>query len=81
MEKIVSAADANRRFSDLLRGVRKGRTYVVTIHGRPVAKLIPAKAHERNAMTTRAVLLTRLKSQPVAKSKKMGWTRDELYEK
>jgi prevent-host-death family protein len=30
MEKTVSAADANRKFSELLRGVRKGLSYVVT---------------------------------------------------
>jgi prevent-host-death family protein len=42
VEEAVSAADANRRFSILLRGVREGRTYVVTSHGKPVARLIPA---------------------------------------
>lgn len=82
MEKIVSAADANRRFSDLLRGVRKGRTYVVTSHGRPVAKIVPAETDERNAAAARTALLARLKSQPAAEEDKAGkrWTRDELYE-
>lgn len=82
MEKIVSAADANRRFSDLLRGVRMGRTYVVTSHGRPIAKLIPAERDERHAEAARAALLARLKSQPAAKDDKARkrWTRDELYE-
>jgi len=82
MEKTVSAADANRRFSDLLRGVRKGRTYVVTSHGRPVAKLIPAETDERNAAAAREILLSRLKSQPAARAGKARkrWTRDELYE-
>ncbi len=82
MEKSVSAADANRRFSDLLRGVRKRRRYVVTSHGRPVAKLIPAETDERNAAAARAALLARLKSQPAAKGAKAQrhWTRDELYE-
>jgi len=82
MEKSVSAADANRRFSDLLRGVRKGRSYVVTSHGRPVAKLIPAEIDERHAEAARAALLARLKSQPAAKGAKAErrWTRDELYE-
>jgi len=82
MEKSVSAADANRRFSDLLRGVRKGRSYVVTSHGRPVAKLIPAETDERHAEAARAALLARLKSQPAAPDDKARkrWTRDELYE-
>ncbi len=82
MEKNVSAADANRRFSELLRGVRKGRSYVVTSHGRPVAKLIPAETDERHAAAARAALLARLKSQPAAKGAKARrrWNRDELYE-
>jgi prevent-host-death family protein len=82
MEKTVSAADANRRFSDLLRGVRQGRSYVVTSHGRPVAKLIPAETDERNATAARAALLARLKSQSPAKGAKAQrrWTRDELYD-
>ena len=41
MEKMVSAADANRNFSQLLHGVRRGRIYVVTNHGKPIAKLSP----------------------------------------
>ena len=82
MEKTVSAADANRKFSDLLRGVRKGQSYVVTSHGRPVAKLIPATTDGGNAAATRSALLARLKSQPAAQEDKprKRWTRDELYE-
>ena len=41
MEEVVSAADANRKFSLILRGVRDGHSYVVTSHGRPVARIIP----------------------------------------
>ncbi len=41
MEKAVSAADANRRFSELLRTVKKGRSVIVTSHGKPVAKITP----------------------------------------
>ena len=59
MEKTVSATDANRRFSELLRGVREGSTYVVTSRGRPVAKLIPAKSGQRQAEASQAALLAR----------------------
>lgn len=41
MERVVSAADANRRLSELLRNVREGQSYVVTAHGRPIAKIVP----------------------------------------
>jgi prevent-host-death family protein len=78
MEEAVSAADANRRFSLLLRGVREGRSYVVTSHGRPVARLIPAGTHEDVAASARSTLLARLEKQPILDAGR--WTRDELYE-
>jgi len=78
MDEAISAADANRRFSLLLRGVREGRSYVVTSHGKPVARIIPAGKHEDVAAEARAALLSRLKKQPVVQAKR--WTREELYE-
>ncbi|MEJ0047857.1 MAG: type II toxin-antitoxin system prevent-host-death family antitoxin [Rhodospirillales bacterium] len=78
MEEAVSAADANRRFSLLLRGVREGRSYVVTSHGKPVARLIPAGKHDDIATGARSALLSRLEKQPVMNAGR--WTRDELYE-
>lgn len=78
MEEAVSAADANRRFSLLLRGVREGRSYIVTSHGKPVARLIPAGKHEDVAASARAALLARLEKQPVIQAGR--WARDELYE-
>ncbi|MER8490103.1 type II toxin-antitoxin system prevent-host-death family antitoxin [Mesorhizobium australicum] len=78
MEKGVSAADANRRFSLLLRGVREGQSYVVTSHGRPVARIVPADHQEGVAAQSRAALLSRLERQPVVDAGQ--WTRDELYE-
>ena len=35
METMISAAEAKRKFSRLLEGVRLGRSYVVTIQGHP----------------------------------------------
>lgn len=78
MEETVSAADANRRFSLLLRGVREGRSYVVTSHGKPVARLIPAGKHDDVSSSARSTLLSRLEKQPVLNVGR--WTRDELYE-
>jgi prevent-host-death family protein len=78
MEEAVSAADANRRFSLLLRGVREGHSYVVTSHGKPVARLIPAGKHDEVATSARSTLLSRLEKQPVVHAGR--WTRDELYE-
>jgi prevent-host-death family protein len=78
MEEVVSSADANRRFSTLLRDVRKGRSFVVTGHGRPVARLVPAEVGEDARHGARAQLLERLERQAPTDSGR--WTRDELYE-
>jgi prevent-host-death family protein len=78
MEKAISAADANRKFSQLLREVREGQSFVVTSHGRPVARLAPIRSGVSNAVDPRARLLKRLRSQPITN---IGpWKRDELYE-
>jgi prevent-host-death family protein len=79
MRKAVSAAEANRDFSKLLRGVREGRSYVITSHGKPVARIVPLDANDRVRATARDVLLARLRAQP-ATSPIGQWTRDELYE-
>lgn len=78
MEEAVSAADANRKFSLLLRGVREGHSYVVTSHGKPVARIIPAGKRDGVATSARATLLSRLEKQSVMNAGR--WTRDELYE-
>ena len=82
MKKNVSATDANRQFSELLRGVRQGRTYVVTSHGKPVAKLVPADSEPSQADAARAALLRRLCTQklPKGSSPNIRWTPVELYE-
>jgi prevent-host-death family protein len=78
LEETVSAADANRSFSLLLRGVREGRSYVVTSHGKPVARLIPAGKYDEVVTGARSALLSRLEKQPVIHAER--WTPDELYE-
>lgn len=78
MEEVVSSADANRRFSALLRGVREGRAYVVTSHGQPVARIVPANQGKRAESGAREALLARLRRQSTVDVER--WTRDELYE-
>jgi len=78
MEEAVSAADANRKFSLILRGVREGHSYVVTSHGRPVARIVPAANRDKAVSGARAALLSRLERRPVVTTGR--WTRDELYE-
>jgi prevent-host-death family protein len=78
MSKAVSAADANRNFSRLLRQVREGRSYVVTTHGKPVAKIVPFTTDDRVVARARAALLERLSDEPVVDAGR--WTRDDFYE-
>ena len=78
MEEAVSAADASRNFSSILRSVREGNSFVVTSHGRPMARIIPAEELDDSASAARAAHFARLKRQPVTD---IGdWTREELYE-
>ena len=78
MNDAISASDANRRFSELLRTVKKGRSVVVTSHGKPVAKISPVIADERAAEGARSALFARLRRERVVNTGR--WTRDELYD-
>ena len=78
MEKAISAAEANRNFSQVLRDVREGQSYIVTSHGRPVARIGPVAARHSAEGSAKAALLTRLRSERVIKVDR--WKRDELYE-
>ena len=79
MDQPISAADANRSFSRILHGVRGGQSYVVTAHGKPIARIIPCGEADAVRQTARVDLLRRLEGQKV---KDIGpWSRDELYER
>ena len=79
-KKYISAADANRQFSNVLRGVREDHaSYVVTSHGRPVAEIAPFDGDMKVAARAKAALLERLASQPVLRAGR--WTRDDLYDR
>ncbi len=75
--KTITAANANREFSNLLREVRKVEEITILSRGTPVAKIISVKSVvlQKNAM--KSLLLSRLKTQSVNGSR--NWTRDELY--
>ncbi|MBC5800272.1 MAG: type II toxin-antitoxin system prevent-host-death family antitoxin [Candidatus Eremiobacteraeota bacterium] len=77
MDESITAADANRWFSRLLRGVREGRSYIVTSHGEAVAKLVPVDRTVHDAAAARSALLKRLRQQNPSN---IRWTRDELYD-
>ena len=41
MARFVSAADANRQFSEILGQASRGETVIITRRGSPVAQLVP----------------------------------------
>lgn len=79
MDHPISAAEANRSFSRLLRDVQAGQSYVVTSHGRPVARIVPCDAADTARRAALDALLQRLDSQPAIDIGR--WTRDELYQR
>ena len=76
---VVSASEANRSFSALLRQVAQGQSFTVQSHGRPVAILAPATEDRKPFAASRQALLARLHSQP-ARGGLRSWQRDDLYD-
>jgi prevent-host-death family protein len=75
--RTVTASDANRNFSGLLRSVAGGESVVIVSRGTPVAKMSPVN-DKPSRQAARHSLLHRLESQSA--SGQRNWTRDELYE-
>ncbi|HYA63688.1 MAG TPA: type II toxin-antitoxin system prevent-host-death family antitoxin, partial [Candidatus Sulfotelmatobacter sp.] len=57
---------------------REGRSYVVTSHGKAVAKIVPIERDNGVARGARAALLKRLRSESIVTIGR--GSRDELYE-
>lgn len=77
--KSVSATEANRHFSSLLREVARGVRITVTLRGKPVASISAANLvdHQARANAKRTVL-SRLRATPATGAR--GWSRDDLRE-
>lgn len=76
--RTVTAADANREFSRVLREVAQGETFTVVSRGRAVATIAPVKSGAGSRQAARALLLARLREQTTSGVR--NWTRDELYD-
>lgn len=76
--KSFSAAEANRKFSRVLRQVREGQTVVVTSRGQAVAVIAPISGRHHEQVKARRRLLKRLRAQRASGVR--DWTRVELYE-
>lgn len=76
--KTISASDANRHFSSLLRDVASGEVVTVLSRGKPVATVFPASSDGDEREAAKLNLLERLRQQKASGAR--NWTRDELYE-
>lgn len=77
MERAITASDANQRFSEMLREVQEGETFVVTSRGRPVAKVTPVDHLDRQGPAI-AALLDFVAALP--RRRAQAWRREDLYE-
>ena len=76
----ISAADANRHFSALLRRVTQGERVTVTARGKPVATLVPVEpAIDPLREASRQRLLQRLAAQAPS-GEPRAWSRSDLYD-
>lgn len=79
MEKVmrtITATDANRNFSGLLRDIASGESVLIVSRGTPVAKISPVSTTS-GRMAAKESLLLRLSGQNA--TGRRDWTRDDLY--
>ena len=76
MDRAISASEANQRFSEMLREVGQGESFVVMSRGRPVARMTPVG--DVAAAPAIASLLGFLETLPLRQGGE--WTRDDLYQ-
>lgn len=77
----VTAAEANRSFSKLLRAAQQGTSVTITSHGKPAAKLVPIDEDE--GWDDRRQALKEMQARWAAQEPiTIGpWTRDDLYDR
>ena len=76
MDRTITATEANRRFSHVLRQVEAGESFTVTSHGSPVARIAPVPSARTSHDT--ASLMDFVDALPHRNAGE--WTRDSLHE-
>lgn len=79
MDRVVTATEANQRFSELLRDVSAGESFTITSRGKPVAEITPPKPVKRPTKEDLKSLFARMDELPGVITG--PWTRDELYDR
>jgi prevent-host-death family protein len=77
--KTVTASEANRQFSAVLREVANGHRVLITSRGKAVATIEPVRQRARAGVSAaKRRLLEHLDAMPIQGQR--NWTRDELYD-
>lgn len=83
MESTITATEANRSFSALLRRVRRGDRFIITSRGEPVATLTQASSPSESEVERRRkswnAFKRRLNARPVRNLPR--FTREDMHEK
>jgi len=77
--RTVTAADANRHFSKVLREVAHGKAVTIVSRGKPVATICPLQPDNARRNLAKLSLMARLRTQTMTGQR--NWTRDELYDR
>lgn len=75
--KTITASDANRHFSQVLKAVSRGEVFTIVSRGTAVAEIIPARP-AGGLDAARQRLIERLRRQPARGAR--DWRRDDLYD-
>lgn len=76
--KVITASEANRQFSRVLRDVSHGETITVHSRGKAVATIAPVKTGSSHREAAKRKLLERLGRQKASGGR--TWSRSELYD-
>ncbi len=79
MDRIVTATEANQRFSELLREVSAGDTITITSRGKPVAEISPPKPKTKASKEALREMFARMDKLPGVVAG--PWMRDDLYDR
>ena len=79
MDRMITATEANQRFSELLRDVASGESFTVTSRGKPVARIAPVTDDRERRQKAWNDLMEMSRTLPVRISG--PWTREDLYER
>lgn len=79
MKKVITASEANRQFSKVLREVSHGRSITVVSRGKAVASIAPVEAAAPHREAAKRKLLERLRRQKPSGGR--AWSRAELYDR